>query len=131
MIAIETHDGELVKIFKEFEDLKLGIHKLFGFISEEKAQKRIEARKLKGFEFNNDEWLCNFGLKLNKDKLEISSSENCYLKKIDSHNWKLSTAMGDYKITQTPTASVSDSLVITNDENAWVEKYTLRILALI
>ena len=131
MIAIETQSGELVKIFKEFDNLKVGIHQLFGFISEEKAQKRIQARKLKGHEFNNDAWLCNFGLKITNNKLEIKNSENCSAKKIDANNWKLSTAMGEYKITQTPTASVADSLVITPNNNTWIEKYTLRVLIFI
>lgn len=131
MIAIETHEGELVKVFKEFDSLTVGIHKLFGFISNDKAQKRLQARKLKGHEFNTDEWLCQFALKFKNNKLEIENSENCYTKKIDGNTWKLSTNLGEYKITQTPTATIADSLVMQHDKNEWLEKWTLRILGLI
>ena len=46
MITIEQTNGELVKVFRHLDTMDIGIHKLFGFISSEHAEHRIEKRKL-------------------------------------------------------------------------------------
>ena len=128
MIAIETFDGELVKVIKDSGKAQFGFHKLFGFISEEKANKRIQVRKKQGFEFENNQWDCHFNMKITDKGLSLLDFASCSAEKIEDNIWKLVTPKGDFKITNNPTATVAEILEFEDDNAKWMNKFTELIL---
>ncbi len=131
MIAIETLDGELVKIINHTGDLKLGLHKLFGFISEEKAQKRIEKRKLQGFEFSEDEWKCQLDLKIEKNSIQVKDFTNCHFANVEKGRWQLSTEAGEFFVSNASSGKFADGLTEEHDSNSWMNRATEYILLVI
>ena len=73
MISIENNAGELIKVINGEQTAELGFHKLFGFIGSESAARRLEQRRLKGFEFDQNEWLCRFSLDLNGNEINLKN----------------------------------------------------------
>jgi hypothetical protein len=128
MIAIETLDGELVKVFNQTGEFDLGLHKLFGFISEDKALKRIDTRKRKGFEFNKNEWLCKLKLNITNDEISIKSSSNCEFTNISKSKWKLSTGNGEFYVLDKSLNQFSEAIGSERDSNQWFSKVTEAVL---
>jgi hypothetical protein len=121
MIAVESHDGELVKIVNNVMDSEFGFHRVFGFISKENAEKRSTSRKRQGFDFTNDEWLCQFKLVSSKDgKLNISGLKDCDVTK-EKDKWSLQTPLGEFALSQHTKADVQDYLVDKADKNIWLD----------
>ena len=54
MISIETQDGQLVKVIQNISSEKFGFHQLFGFIGQDKANRRVQSRKRNGFDFTKN-----------------------------------------------------------------------------
>ena len=123
MISIETLDGELVKVVKSNGIVNFGFHKLFGFISTEKANKRIEVRARQGFEFANDDWLCNFKMKITEKGLVLNDMAACSAEKISEGIWRLITPNGEFKVTNTASASISDVLDGYEDDSALPNRF--------
>jgi hypothetical protein len=116
MISIETLDGELIKIIKDSGKAEFGFHKLFGFISTEKANKRIEVRKRQGFEFEQNEWQCNFKMNITDKGLSLVDMVACSAEKIGDNIWKLVTPSGEFKVSNNTTATISDVLNYSDDD---------------
>ena len=128
MIAIETLDGELVKVFNQTGEFDLGLHKLFGFISEDKALKRIDCRKRQGFEFNKNEWLCKLKLNITKNEISVKSFSDCEFTHISKNKWKLSTANGDFYLLDKSQNHFSEAIGHERDASKWFNKATEVIL---
>lgn len=128
MIAIETMDGELVKIIKNTKEAIFGFHKLFGLTSLDKATKRADIRKRQGFEFTSTDWHCQFKITQKENGLSISGMNDCEVKAIDKSIWSLVTPLGDFKISNMSTAVISDDLFTEIDENSWMGRWTELII---
>jgi hypothetical protein len=128
MIAIETLDGELVRIIKTVDQIDLGFHKLFGFISEDRAKKREEVRQRQGHDFTTKDWLCQFKIVAVGKEIKFSNLKSCKAEKLKDNSWKLTTPNGDFKFSNTSTAVISDSLTEEHDGNSWLNKLTEYIL---
>ncbi len=117
-------DGELVKLIKSTNESSFGLHQLFGPISCHGAETRIAQRKRQGFEFNNNNWHCLFDISEGKDGLSITPTENCEVKNLDNHTWKLMTSIGEFKLSNISSAQISEDLIYENDSNSWMGRWT-------
>ncbi len=124
MITIETMDGDLVKVFKNSDNIEVGFHKLFGLISEEHAHKRMLARKRNGFEFNENNWDCKFSVISKENTFSFKNLEGCKVLKESETVWKLLTDKGSFKISNSAGQILEDSLILENDENSWMGRMT-------
>tara|TARA_B100001971_G_C18268046_1_gene596704 strand:- start:142945 stop:144147 length:1203 start_codon:yes stop_codon:yes gene_type:complete len=122
MISILNQNGELVKVLTSVKDAEFGLHKLFGFITDSAAQKRIEARKLKGIEFNTDSWECKFKIKNENGKILLSDSENCSLESLNNEEWKITSKLGEFKLVKGGVAEFSDMLIEEKDSASWMNR---------
>jgi hypothetical protein len=122
MISILSNDGELIKVLSHFKEGEFGFHELFGFISKDAAQKRIQARKLKGFEFNKDKWACRFKIEQNGEKLIINGAQNCSVESLNHTEWKINSDKGEFKIVKGNFANFSDVLIEEKDNVQWMNR---------
>lgn len=116
MIAIESASGELIKILKLDKESVFGFHKLFGPITSDNAARRVVQKQKEGVDFLANEWLCKFKVKLKGNSLSVSDLEGCSAKAIDNNCWELSSNMGDYKITNIPSAVIGNYAGNSTDE---------------
>ena len=128
MITIETPGGELIKVIKSLDHIGLGFHELFGFISEDKAKSRIESRKKRGFEFNQNKWACKFELRFEDEKFSFSKLKDCSVNTIAENSWRLSTPRGDFILRDSTKAMFADSLTAEDDQASWINGLTEKLL---
>ncbi len=122
MIAIKTEEGFLVKVIQNNENLKYGFHKVFGFISEDKAHKRLDIRSRQGFEFTNNHWDCQFELVRSGEGFSLKSLNDCKVEKISEKEWKLETPRGVFNIGNYSAGEFLDCLNAQDDENSWLSR---------
>lgn len=121
MIAIETEQGELIKVLKNVVQGQFGLHEQFGFISEARAQERVTTRKRQGFDFTRDNWMCRFGLKADGDGFSIVNPDGCDVLKTDE-GWLLQTANGKFRIVSGGPDYVNDILIDHEDKASWMSR---------
>jgi hypothetical protein len=121
MISIQTADGDLVKVLQNISNTEFGFHKLFGFTSSEKANKRLESRKRQAYDYTNDEWNFKFNIKSSKDSWELTNLIGCEARKMGD-GWSLDTPQGIFKLVNAAGGKVSPILEDTEDSNEWMSK---------
>lgn len=121
MIAIQSENGELVKVLKNVLDGEFGFHKSFGIISKELADKRAVSRKRQFYDYTNDEWLCSFKINTQDKALKIQALAGCEVKESGT-SWELKTPMGVFNISEILGAQISPLLDNRKDENSWMDK---------
>lgn len=121
MIAIETEQGELIKVLKNVVQGQFGFHEQFGFISEARADERVSTRKRQGFDFTRDNWLCRFGLTADGESFSIVNPDGCEVLKTDE-GWLLQTEQGKFKLVQGGPDYVNDILVDHEDKAGWMSR---------
>lgn len=122
MIAVESHDGELVKVVNNVMDSEFGFHKVFGFISKENADKRSTTRKRQGFDFTADEWHCRFKITQNKNEsFVVSNLEGCEVLG-DKDSWSIETPLGQFNLNKSSNSSIEDYLKDRADKNVWLDR---------
>jgi len=123
MISIQTADGEFVKVLHNVKNGTFGLHSLFGFIGQDKAEERLALRTRQGFEFDNSKWHCKFNVSSNADNsvLEIKNLDNCKVlkSKTGKNTWSLETSFGAFNISNG--AISSDSLINEFEKNNEVD----------
>ncbi len=118
MIAIETMDGSLVKVFKDFENSEFGFHQFFGFTTPEKAKINEALKKRQGFDLNLGNWICTFKITKKGSTFEVKDTKDCSVKQIDEHSWILETANGSFKVANANNQKlVTSGLHINEDKN--------------
>jgi len=122
MISILNNNGELVKVLSQFKEGEYGLHELFGFISKDAAKRRLESRKLKGHEFDKDKWACRFNINQTDSDIIIKDVENCSVESLNNKEWKISSAIGDFKIVKGNFSQFSDVLVEDKDHIGWMNR---------
>ena len=120
MIAIESQDGDLVKIVNNVMDSEFGFHKLFGFISKENAEKRMVARKRNGYDFTNTDWHCSFKVNSKNGKVILSDLNGCEAVQ-KGRAWTLDTPLGSFNLDTQTNATAHDFLVDHEDANGWLD----------
>ena len=128
MISVQTMDGDLIKVINTKQNLTFGFHRLFGLISEDKANKRVEVRKRQGFEFTNHEWLFNFSLIVDGDRFNLKALNDCQVKKVKENNFKLITPHGEFQLLANTTGLINDGLITEVDNHSWMNRWTEFIL---
>lgn len=135
MIAIQSENGELVKVLKNVMDGDFGFHRSFGIISMEQANKRIETRKRQYYDYTNDEWLCSFKIQnLEKDKtkaLQIQALSGCEVISGANGGFELKTPMGVFNISEAISGTISPLLEDHPDRNKWLNSAMVVVLGLI
>jgi hypothetical protein len=124
MIAIETEQGELIKILKNVVSGDFGFHEQFGFISQSRAEERVATRKRQGFDFTKHAWACRFDLvedKESKAGFTIKNLDNCEARAIDG-GWLLETKAGSYKLVNGQADYVNTLLVDHEDNASWMSR---------
>ncbi len=107
MISIQTIDGQLIKNLSNFKGGTFGFHKLFGFISEARANQRMVARKRQSFDYSDDSWNFSFELKKNGSDYEFNNLNNCEVISKDKAGWTLKSEQGTFKILKSASAALS------------------------
>jgi len=130
MIAVQSENGELVKVLKNVLDGEFGFHQNFGFISKEKAMKRVITRKRQFFDFTNDEWLCSFKITQTNEGFKILPVNGCEVKEVDQA-YQLSTPMGLFHFSPQSEAKISTLLEEHEDENHWINNLVYIALLLV
>lgn len=134
MIAIQSENGELVKVLQNVLDGEFGFHRSFGIISKEQALKRSVTRKRQYYDYTNEDWLCSFNIQTpgpNKDKiLKISALNDCEVKESKT-GFELVTPMGVFNISEVLGAKISPLLEDHPDENSWLNKVFVTTFLLI
>jgi hypothetical protein len=134
MIAIESENGELIKVLKNVMEGEFGFHRSYGFISKERAVERTLARKRQAYDFTNDEWLCSFKLSSAENSFAVSQLAGCEAVK-GNNGWSLKTPMGAFSLSSVATPAIADLIKGNSDEDALGNKVTrysvLLILALV
>lgn len=121
MIAIETEQGELIKVLKNVVQGDFGFHEQFGFISQARAEERVSTRKRQGFDYTRDSWLCQFGLKGSGEDFTIENPQGCETLKTDE-GWLLKTKNVTFKIINGGPDYVNDILVEHEDPASWMAR---------
>ena len=122
MISVLNQNGELVKVLTSVKNVEFGLHKLFGFITGSAAQRRLEARKLKGFEFDKNEWDCKFKIQNKDGKIQLTNGENCELESLNNEEWKITSKLGEFKLVKGNMAEFSDMLIEEKDSAQWMNR---------
>ncbi len=132
MIAIQTENGELIKVVKNVLDGEFGFHRSFGIISKDFAQKRVDTRRRQFYDYTKDEWLCSFKVNIVENSLKVSALVGCEAK-AKKDGWELSTPMGVFFISNalTSNAQIAPLLEDHDDKNSWLNKLTFILIALI
>lgn len=121
MIAIETEQGELIKVLKNVVQGEFGFHEQFGFISQARAEQRVNARKRQGFDYTRDNWLCQFGLRPAGKDFTLENLQGCDALKTDE-GWLLKTPTGTFKLVKGGPDYVNDILVDHEDPANWMSR---------
>lgn len=121
MIAIETEQGELIKVLKNVVQGDFGFHEQFGFISEARAEERVTTRKRQGFDYTRDNWLCRFSLIGEGESFSIVNPNGCDVLRTDEV-WLLQTEQGKFKLVQGGPDYVNDILVDHEDKAGWMSR---------
>ena len=121
MISIQTADGDLVKVLQNISNTEFGFHKLFGFTSEDKANKRLESRKRQAYDYSSNDWKFKFNIKSNKDSWELTNLVGCEARKMGD-GWSLDTPQGIFKLVNSAGGKVSPILEDPIDSNEWMSK---------
>jgi hypothetical protein len=131
MIAIQSENGELVKVLKNVLEGDFGFHRSFGIISLDQASKRVETRKRQFYDYTNDEWLCSFKIQ-NKDSknLNVSALSGCEVLKLEN-TWQLKTPMGVFNLSEAVGANIAPLLEDHPDKSKWLNKAMVSVLFLI
>lgn len=119
MIVIESIEGQLIKTIKNPSSSFIGLHKVFGFISEASADKRLAVRKKRGFEFDHNQWLCRAHIKQDAKEIQFSNLEDCRVRKDHGKQWVLSTTRGEFVIREYSEVKTIDSLVTCEEKTRW------------
>ncbi len=130
MIAIQSENGELVKVLKNVMDGDLGFHRSFGLISKNRAEKRVQTRKLQHFDYTRDEWLCSFKVESLENAVKVSNMVGCEAI-ANKDGYLLKTPMGNFQLTTSASAAINPLLEDTEDESAWLDKAFISIFVLI
>lgn len=130
MIAIQSENGELVKVLKNVMEGEFGFHRSFGIISKVHAEKREQSRKRNFYDYTNDEWLCSFNIKSTDQKLKVSALAGC--EAIESGaGWQLKTPMGVFNISSGIGGKISPLLEDHPDQNKWLNKAFITTITII
>ncbi len=121
MIAIETEQGELIKVLKNVVQGDFGFHEQFGFISQGRAEERVQARKRQGFDYTKDSWLCSFGLKSMEKGFAIENPQGCDALQT-KEGWLLDTPNGKFKLVAGGPDYVNDLLIDHEDNASWLDR---------
>ena len=97
MIAIETEQGEIVKVLKNVTQGEFGFHEKFGLISKKGAERRVETQKRQGHDFVRNNWDCLFDLREEEGTLIVNEIANCDILKGDS-GWLITTPKGKFNL---------------------------------
>ena len=127
MIAIQSENGELVKVLKNVMEGEFGFHRNFGIISKEQADKRLVSRKRQFYDYSNDEWLCSFKIQRNDKLLKISAMAGCEAIEAGA-GWELKTPMGVFNISEALSGTISPLLEKQPDKNKWMNTALMVIL---
>jgi len=130
MIAIQSENGELVKVLKNVLEGEFGFHKSFGIISKDQANQRVETRKRQFYDYTNDQWLCSFQIKTENKALKIAALNDCEVKE-SNVGWELKTPMGVFNISDVLNGKISPLLEDHADKNKWLNSALMTVLLLI
>ncbi len=136
MIAIQSENGELVKVLKNVLDGEFGFHRSFGIISKELAHKRMDSRKRQFYDYTNDDWLCSF--KINRSAGEVNTEKALTISALmgceavqSSSGWELNTPMGVFNISEALNGKISPLLEDHPDQSKWLNSAAMVTLLLI
>lgn len=121
MISIQTNNGDLVKVLHNVENTEFGFHKLFGFISFDKAEERVATRKKQAYDFTENKWNFTFKIKTDGKAWKITDATGCKVEKA-KNGWTLSTALGDFKLVNSSDAMIAPLLEEHEEVNDWFNK---------
>jgi len=121
MIAIESENGELVKVLRNVTAGNFGFHEQFGFISKGVAEKRVETRKRQGYDFTRNDWHCSFDLTEDGEEIKISKTDGCDVLKT-SEGWLLDTPLGKFKMVKGGADYVNTLLEDHEDKAGWLAR---------
>jgi len=130
MIAIQSENGELIKVLKNVLDGEFGFHRSFGIISKERAKQRVETRKRQYYDYTNDEWLCSFKIQQNENALKVLAVAGCEALQ-SGEEWMLKTPMGVFNISSGAAGKITPLLEDHTDENNWLNKLSYLTILLI
>ncbi|GAB4012959.1 MAG: hypothetical protein Fur0010_09310 [Bdellovibrio sp.] len=131
MIAIQSENGELIKVLKNVWEGEFGFHRSFGFISKERAKQRVQTRKRHQFDFTKDEWLCSFKIQGDKNKgFNLMSLDGCEAIRLDN-GWSIKTPNGVFSLVDNIGGSISPLLEEHPDNNEWMNKVLVWMFLLI
>lgn len=122
MISIETQDGQLVKVIQNISSEKFGFHQLFGFIGQDKANRRVESRKRNGFDFTKNQWKFAFDFKTKNGSWSIENAHNCEVSQVNEHLWSLDTPIGSFKIIDTSYSHAPIAITDIEQESNWLTR---------
>lgn len=122
MIAIETMDGSLVKVFKESDNGEIGFHQFFGFTTPEKAKANQELKRRQGYDLNLGDWLCSFKIVSKGAALEFKDIKDCKVSKMGESAWILETSVGSFKVGKSTPASIVATGVVVKEDSSLLSK---------
>jgi hypothetical protein len=118
MIAIQSENGELIKVLQNVLEGEFGFHRSFGLISKDLADKRIATRKRQCYDYTNDEWLCSFKIQTTNKVLHISALAGC-VAKVSKTGWELITPMGVFNISEVLGGKISPLVEKDSSKTPW------------
>ncbi len=121
MIAIESENGELIKVLRNVRQGNFGFHEQFGFISQKRAEQRVISRRRQGYDFTRNDWHCSFHLSEEKGNLSLDHLVGCEALPVEQ-GWLLETPLGKFKLTQKTKACVQELLESHEDGGSWLNR---------
>jgi hypothetical protein len=128
MIAIQSENGELVKVLNNVFEGEYGFHRNFGLISKAGAQKRVVTRKRQHYDYTNDEWLCSFNIVNKESELKVSPLSGCEVLEVNG-TWLLKTPAGVFNISNNHVGTIAPLLEDHEDKNNWLNKLAMILIA--
>jgi hypothetical protein len=129
MIAIQSENGELIKVLKNVLEGEFGFHRSFGIISKDLADQRVQTRRRQFYDYTNNEWLCSFKIITQDQTLKILALSGCEAKALAA-GWELKTPMGVFNISDVLNGKISPLIEEYPDKNKWLSSALVLILLL-
>ncbi len=128
MIAIANSDGAFLRAIPEANLRTFGLHRLFGFISEEACEARMRNRKSHGLKSHRAEWLFRFRLEPKGSAWGVSPIEGCETKAVGNGSWQVISPQGTFVVSPSAELTPEFHVPVEHDEKT---RKTLFIAALL
>jgi hypothetical protein len=118
MIAIANSSGSFLRTIPANEERIFGLHRLFGFISEEACEERLRNRKSHGLKTGRAEWFFRFRLEPKTGGWGLLPVDGCSTKAVGNGSWQIVAPQGTYLVSPSATLDIPAAIGEESESNS-------------